>query len=178
MSDTKQRTYDDIVEDDNRLPTWWLVVLFGTMLFGFGYWFVFHTLHAVPSPLEEYQAEREAQQRARVAANPMSDEALLALVAAPDAVEAGHQVFVSTCAACHGQQAEGLVGPNLTDAFWIHGNTPTDIATAVNAGFVDKGMPPWGPVLGDDKVRKVTAYVLSLKGKNVPGRPPQGERIE
>lgn len=178
MSENTQRTYDDIKEDDNHLPTWWLAVLFGTMLFGFAYWFVVHTLGAVPSPRETYEAEREAQKKARLAASPMSDEALAVLAEAADSVEAGRQVFVGTCAACHGQQAEGLVGPNLTDPFWIHGNKPTDIARAVNEGFVDKGMPPWGPVLGEDKVRKVTAYVLSIKGKNVPGRAPQGERAE
>jgi hypothetical protein len=33
-------------------------------------------------------------------------------------------------------------------------------------------------VLGQDKVRKVTAYLVSIKGKNLPGKEPQGEPLE
>lgn len=175
----RTRVYDDIHEEDNVLPMWWLVILFGTVAFGFGYWFVFHTQHWLPLPDEEYRAEVAARAKARAEANPMSDEAFAVMLASPENVEAGHQVFAATCASCHGQNAEGLVGPNLTDAYWLHGNKPADIVRDVNEGFIEKGMPPWGPVLGDEKVRKVTAYVLSLKGKNLKGpRPAQGELVE
>ena len=36
-------------------------------------------------------------------------------------------------------------------------------------------MPPWGKTLGATKVRALTAFVLSIKGKNLPGKAPQGE---
>lgn len=171
-------TYDDIQEEDNHLPNWWLFILFTTMVFGFGYWLVFHTSKALPDPVTEYRADVEAIKKARLAANPMSDESIAALVSDPAQIEEGKKVFASTCASCHAQQGEGLVGPNLTDKFWIHGNKPTEIARSVSDGFADKGMPPWGPVLGPDKVRKVSAFVLSLKGKNLPGKAPQGEALE
>jgi cytochrome c oxidase cbb3-type subunit 3 len=179
MSDPKMRTYDDIQEEDNRLPLWWLIILFGTSAFGFGYWFVFHSLKALPLPMEEYRAEVAAQKAARAAANPLGEEAFAAMLASSETIEAGHQVFMSTCVSCHGPNGEGLVGPNLTDAYWLHGNKPADIIRDVTEGFIEKGMPPWGPVLGDEKVRKVTAYVLSLKGKNLKGpRAPQGNLVE
>ena len=57
-------------------------------------------------------------------------------------------------------------------------NPSPEIAKSVTDGFADKGMPPWGPVLGPDKVRKVSAFVLTLKGKNLPGKEPQGSELE
>lgn len=170
--------YDGIEEEDNRLPNWWLAILFSTMVFGFGYWFVFHTTRALPQPRDEYQAEVTALKKARLAANPTSEEALIALSKEPAAIEEGSKVYSSTCAACHGQKAEGLVGPNLTDRQWIHGGTPKAIFTSVAEGYVEKGMPPWGNTLGADKTRKVTAFLLSIRNTNLPGKAPQGETVE
>ena len=177
-SDKVVHVYDDIREEDNQLPNWWLFILFATIVFGFGYWFVYHTIKKAPNPPEVYAADVDALKKARAAANPMSDDALAELAKDPAMVAAGREVFVSTCASCHAQEAQGLVGPNLTDKFWIHGDKPTDLAKAVDVGFPDKGMPPWGPVLGPDKVRKVTAYVLSIRNTNVAGKEPQGEPID
>jgi len=171
-------TYDDIQEEDNHLPNWWLFILFGTIVFGFGYWLVFHTTKSLPDPRTEYNAEVDALKKARLAANPMSDEAIAAVTQDGTQVEEGKKVFASTCASCHAADGQGLVGPNLTDKFWIHGNKPTDIVKSVTDGYADKGMPPWGQILGPEKVKKVAAYVLTLKGKNLPGKEPQGDAIE
>ncbi|MBL8922574.1 MAG: c-type cytochrome [Myxococcaceae bacterium] len=172
------RKYDDILEEDNHLPNWWLAILFGTIVFGFGYWIAYHTTDTFKSPPEEYQADVEALKKARAAANPTSEDALVALAANTESVTEGQKVYATTCASCHGPNGEGLVGPNLTDKFWIHGNTGTDILKAVNEGFPDKGMPAWGAVIGDTKARNVTAYVLSIRGKNLPGKEPQGNPVE
>jgi cytochrome c oxidase cbb3-type subunit 3 len=171
-------TYDDIQEEDNHMPNWWLFILFSTIVFAFGYWLVFHTSKSLPDPRAEYTAEVDALKKSRLAANPMSDEAIAELTKDPALVEEGKKVFASTCASCHAQEGQGLVGPNLTDKFWIHGNKPTQIARSVTDGFAEKGMPPWGTILGPDKVRKVSAFVLTLKGKNLPGKEPQGEATE
>ena len=170
--------YDDIEEEDNYMPRWWLGILFATIVFGFGYWFVYHTLHQLPDPLTEYRDEVTELKKARAAQNPISDEAILELAKDPAQVEEGHKVYLSTCVACHAQEGQGLVGPNLTDKYWIHGHKPTDIYKSVADGFADKGMPPWIQVLGSDKIRKVSAYVLTLEGKNLPGKAPQGELCE
>lgn len=170
-----EHVYDGIVEEDNRLPNWWLGILFGTILFGFGYWFVFHTAEAMPNPGAAYKLEVAELARAHPESAPMNDDTLLALAADPKLVAEGQATFTTTCVACHMAQGQGLVGPNLTDKFWIHGSKPTDIHTAVTNGFPDKGMPPWGKTLGAAKVRAVTAFVLTIKGKNVPGKAPQGD---
>lgn len=166
--------YDGIVEEDNHLPNWWLAILFGTIVFGFGYWFFFHTTGAGLNPAAAYKVEAAELIRAHPEAAPMNDATLLALAGDPKLVAEGKQTFASVCVACHLTKGEGLVGPNLTDGFWLHGSKPVDIHTAVTNGFPEKGMPPWGKTLGASKVRAVTAYVLTIKNTNVAGKAPQG----
>jgi len=167
--------YDGIVEEDNHLPNWWLAILFGTIVFGFGYWFVFETTKTLPNPGAEYKLDVAALAKLHPETMPMTNEALLALASDAAVVSEGQAAFATTCVACHLAQGQGLVGPNLTDAVWIHGGKPTDIQTAIVNGFPEKGMPPWGKTLGAAKVRALTAFVLSIKGKNLPGKAPQGE---
>ncbi len=101
---------------------------------------------------------------------PMSEAAILALV--PQAKVAG-ELWRDTCAACHGRRGEGLIGPNLTDGAWLHGSRPTEIYTVVADGVVQRGMPGWRAVLGDEKVALLTAYVLAeLAGRNLPSGHP------
>ena len=166
--------YDDIREEDNRLPNWWLGILFGSIVFAFGYWFVYESAHAAPGPLEAFKTELAVQARQRAEAGPVTEGALLVLAQDAATVAEGRTVFVSTCAPCHGLEGQGVVGPNLTDGFWLHGGKPLAIHTSITNGYPDKGMRPWGQVLGAARVRTVAAYVLSIKGKNLLGRPPQG----
>ena len=95
-----------------------------------------------------------------------------ALIARGDTVYHG----AGNCYACHGSKAEGLVGPNLVDAEWIHSKgTYEDIVAQINRG-VDKEqaksgipMPPkGGATISDEDVRAVAAYVYSL-GQKPPG---------
>ena len=108
----------------------------------------------------------------------VSNETLAVLAKDAAVIADGKKMFVSTCAPCHGIQGQGIVGPNLTDGFWLHGSKPIDIFTSVTNGYPEKGMRPWGPVLGTARIRAVTAFVVSIKGTNVAGRPPQGVASE
>lgn len=171
--------YDDIEEEDNHLPNWWLAILIGSIVFSFAYWFVYHTTGLRPTPLAAYRADVAALIEARIRANPTSPEAILALTRSPEALSEGEVVWRTTCAACHGQQGEGVIGPNLTDRYWIHGHGPEDILKAITEGFPTKGMPGWGPIIGPDRSVKAAAYVVAnVVGKDLPGRAPQGEPID
>jgi cytochrome c oxidase cbb3-type subunit 3 len=170
--------YDDIEEEDNHLPNWWLATLFGAIVFGFGYWFVYEVTGAAHGPLASFKIEMAEAAKKRAEAGPVTNESLLVLAKDAKTVTDGKQIFVSTCAPCHGLQAQGLVGPNLTDKFWLHGGTPVDIHKSITNGYPEKGMRQWGQVLGAGRVRSVAAFVLSLKGQNLPGRPPQGTAVE
>ena len=172
--------YDGIQEADNVLPRWWLGILYGSIIFAAFYWIGWQVLKAAPSPLLAYQEEKAAAEAADAerlkAQGPFTPEKLVAMSKSPAIVGAGQKTFQSICAACHGQTAGGMVGPNLTDKFWIHGSKPEQIITTIRQGFTEKGMPAWGPQLGEEKVREVAAYVLSIKDSNVAGgKSPQGD---
>jgi len=167
--------YDDIEEMDNHLPNWWLGILWGTLLFGLGYWFYYHVTSMGPGPMEAYQNEVSEALRRAASSQPVSDELLVGLSKDPQTAMSGQAVFQSQCVTCHGLQGEGKIGPNLTDGFWLHGSKPVDLYKVVTEGVVAKGMPAWERTLGAERVRAVVAYVLTLEGKNLPGKAPQGE---
>lgn len=172
---------DGIEEYDNKLPNWWLYTLYGTIAFAALYWFHYHVSGFGDLPRAEYQAEMDrvaAIEAARIkAAGAVTPEALAALAKDKGTVAQGKQVFTQTCAACHRQDGGGVVGPNLTDDYWLHGSAPDKIYNTIVNGVPDKGMPAWGAQLGIDRVQAVTAYVVTLRGTNVAGgKAPQGER--
>jgi len=167
--------YDDIEEADNHLPNWWLAILFGSIVFAFGYWFVYEVTKSAPSPLAEYRAEAAAAAKMRAESAPVSNETLTVLARDAATLAEGKRLFVSTCAPCHGAQAQGVVGPNLTDKYWLHGGAPVQIHQSITNGYPEKGMRPWGQMLGAARVRAVAAFVVSIKGQNLAGRPPQGQ---
>ena len=90
-------------------------------------------------------------------------------------VDKGNEIFHKSglCYACHGQDAKGLVGPNLTDDVWLHSKgTYDDIVKGVIAGVTKEEsksgvpMPPkGGAMLSDEDIRAVSAYVYSLSHK-------------
>lgn len=170
--------YDGIREHDNRLPNWWLTVLFLTVIFGYAYWVYYEMLDG-PDQWQSYEAQMEkvAAQAAERAAlrGELSDEDLIALSQQPDKVASGSSAYAQQCLACHGAQGEGIIGPNLTDKFWIHGSSPTEIYAVVANGVPAKGMPAWEGMLGRDRTEEVVAFLLTLKGKNLEGRAPEGE---
>jgi cytochrome c oxidase cbb3-type subunit 3 len=163
--------YDGIEEADNDLPRWWLLTFYGAIAFAVVYWFAYHEYGVGPSLADVY-AENMAARGANVV---VTEESLTALAANPDEVEAGRAIFMTNCMACHKDQGQGDIGPNLTDAYWIHGGTAMDIHATITNGVLTAGMPPWAGPLGPNGVNQATAFVLSIRDTNVAGKEPQGE---
>jgi cytochrome c oxidase cbb3-type subunit 3 len=165
--------YDGIEEADNQLPRWWVAAFIGTIAFALAYWLGFEVFDARPTPYAEYVAQAKAIDAAReveLAATPSVNTEQLEQLADQVAVVAqGASVYAAHCVPCHGAKAEGKIGPNLTDAAWLHGGGPLAIHGTIANGILAKGMPAWGPLLGPKALREVTAYVLSLRNSNVPG---------
>jgi cytochrome c oxidase cbb3-type subunit III len=173
--------FDGIQEYDNKLPNWWLWTLYGTIVFALAYWVVFHTLGVGDLPRESFTKQMVAAseaQLARMAKSGISDESLTLASTIPAQVAAGRKIFEQYCVVCHGNDGQGLVGPNLTDDYWIHGPRPLDNLKVVTEGVPAKGMAAWGNQLGPSRVQTVVTYVVSLRGKNVPGKAPEGQKVE
>lgn len=170
--------FDGIRELDNRLPNWWLATLYLSIVFSFGYWMYYHVFQAGPLQMDEYHQEmaraEEAAAALAEARGAIDDDTLVGMAGDGQQTAEGQIVYSQYCAACHGAQGEGGIGPNLTDKHWIHGGQPTKILEVVSTGVPAAGMPAWKPMLGNSKVEQVTAYLLTLKGKNLPGKAPEG----
>ena len=145
---------DGIEEYDNPLPGWWLGLFVVTVVFGVMYAVDYHFV-SHHSQVRFYEAE--------MAAAPKSVEASLAVIT-PASIATGKEIYAANCVGCHGADLHGGVGPDLTDATWIHGGTLADITRTVTVGVPEKGMLTWGPILGPEKVGKVAAYVHAAGG--------------
>lgn len=166
----RPHTYDGIQEFDQRLPNWWLNTLYGAIAFAIVYWFVYQIARVVPPDGTQVDAAM-----ARIAAAKMTssidvgdDGKFWEMSRNGVFVDAGRQTFDSLCATCHTVKLTGGVGPNLVDRAWLHGGTPKEIFKTVNAGVLAKGMPAWGPVLGQKKTAEVVAYILSYHKDGEP----------
>ena len=173
--------YDGIQEFDNRLPNWWMWIMWGSMIFALCYWIFFHTLGVGTLPRDRFAREMQAAQEvqlARALAAGIDNEFFVMMSQAPDKVAEGREVFVTHCVACHLDDGRGSVGPNLTDKYWIHGCEPMQMLKTINDGVAAKGMPAWQNQLGPSRVHAVLSYVLTIKDNNLAGKAPEGEPCE
>ncbi|HKE17956.1 MAG TPA: c-type cytochrome [Kofleriaceae bacterium] len=160
-------------ESGGPVPRWWLWATSLTVALAAGTWLWTEALHLSPTPLERYVAERAA---ALDTGEPVTEQVLADLARDKLAVRAGEGAFARNCARCHGAGAEGNIGPNLTDDFWIGGGAALDIYQTILRGRDGKGMPSWGLLLGTADCKQLAAYVVTLRGANRPGKAPQGAR--
>jgi cytochrome c oxidase cbb3-type subunit III len=166
---------DGIREFDNALPRWWLYGFYVTIVFALVYVVNYHVL---PTPVVGL-AGMEAEYRAEVAAaapmspGPAAPAATLAALTDAASLAKGEAIFTSQtslCSSCHRTDLGGLVGPNLTDALWLHGCTAGDIARNIATGFPPRGMLPYGggPKLTDEQLLQLASFVLSKHGSQPP----------
>jgi len=173
-----EHEYDGIQEFDNRLPNWWLWIMWGSMVFALLYWVFFHTLGVGVLPRERFAMEMQVAQEAQLAKAleaGIDNEFFVMMSQTDDQVAAGREIFVKHCVACHLDDGRGSVGPNLTDGFWVHGCEPMQMLKTINDGVAAKGMPAWQNQLGPTRVHAVLSYVLTIKDNNVAGKAAEGE---
>ncbi len=172
--------YDGIKELDNNLPPWWKYGFYLTILFSVIYMAHYHVVGSGNVQLEEYQAQlAEAEmlkaERLKLAANEVDENTATMMLADAD-ISAGKKIYVDKCLVCHGGGGEGLVGPNLTDEYWVNGGSINDIFKIVKYGVPSKGMIAWQGQLTPIQIQQVSSYVKSLVGTNPPNpKEPQGD---
>lgn len=175
-----EHDYDGIRELDNSLPPWWKYGFYLTILVSIVYLYRFHVSHAGPSSLQEYademkQADAEHAAYLANAANKVDENTVTLLTASTD-LDAGKQIFESTCFACHAKDGGGGVGPNLTDDYWLHGGSIKDVFKSIKYGWQDKGMKSWQNDFSPKQIAQIASYVKSLHGtKPAVPKDKQGE---
>jgi len=175
--------YDGIKELDNSLPPWWVAMFYLSIGFAVVYMTYYHFTGAGPSSAEEYEMEMEQAEEAVQAylatqAN-LVDETNVTALTDEQALATGETIYNNNCAACHGMQGEGGVGPNMTDKYWIHGGDIKDVFSTIKYGVPEKGMISWKSQLSAADMHKVASYILTMQGTDPPNaKEPQGELYE
>ncbi|MBM4219906.1 MAG: cytochrome-c oxidase, cbb3-type subunit III [Gammaproteobacteria bacterium] len=171
-SETSGHVWDEnLSEYNNPLPAWWAWLFYVTIVFGLAYLVLYPGLGSYAGVLGWSQVKQleEENTRAQAAYGPIFDrfaaQDIVALSKNAEALAIGQKLFLNNCAQCHASDGGGSRGfPNLTDKDWLWGGTPEAIRTSIADGRTG-AMPPFGQALGDQGVKDVAHYVLSLSGQ-------------
>jgi len=174
----KDHDYDGIRELDNDLPPWWKWLFYLTIVFAVVYLFNLFVLKSDNLiQYREYANEMENVENAKPA--PSEDAAAFEVVLLEDeaSLTSGKETWDKICAVCHLVDGGGLVGPNMTDNYWIHGNTVEDLYKIVETGVIEKGMIPYKDQLSEQKRLEVVSFILVELQGSTPATPkaPQGK---
>lgn len=170
--------YDGIRELDNDLPPWWKWLFYITIAFAIIYMVRLWVFNAD----DLYQAREFEEEMAEAAstfpAQP-AEEFEVKLLADGAAIARGKETYDKICHVCHLMDGGGLVGPNFTDNFWIHGNTMEDWFNVVTNGVLEKGMIAYKDQLSPTQRLEVLSYIATLHG-TTPANPkaPEGQEME
>lgn len=172
-------SFDGIHELDNKLPPWWVYLFFITIIWGIAAIYYNHFREDSKGQVDIYYAEMKIAEEAKEAyllkqANAVDESNVMYLTEASD-LASGQSTFVNLCSTCHGAQGQGGVGPNMTDDYWIHGGSITEIFKTIKYGVPEKGMIAWNSQLSPSAMQKVSSYIKSIHGTNPPNpKEPQG----
>jgi cytochrome c oxidase cbb3-type subunit 3 len=175
--------YDGIRELDNKLPRWWVWLFWGCNIFAvvyLGYYHVFAkgSLATEGQMRTEYEAEMMVGNAIKQAAMAKFEAEMGSKAPSTDqtVIEEGHQTFLKLCAPCHRPDGGGLVGPNLTDDYWIHGSNFVDNLKTIWDGVPSKGMVTWKGVLKPAEIYAAASYIYTLRGTHPPNpKPPENQ---
>ena len=170
--------YDGIMEYDNPLPGWWKGIFIGSIIFCIPYVMWYH-LGQGASIEENYERELAAYQEAVLQQYGLLEDdqaTILKYMADEGAMASMASLFKGKCAQCHRADGSGDIGPNLTDASWIHVKVIADISPILRAGIPDKGMPAWGSKLSQTEIVLLSSYVAYLRSR--PIEPPAGKAAQ
>jgi cytochrome c oxidase cbb3-type subunit 3 len=162
---------EDLAEYNNPLPRWWSWLFYLTIFFSIAYLILYPGLGSWPGTLGWSQVGQLEQEQAAAAKRygPLYEKFagtdVEALSKIPAALAVGEKLFLNNCAQCHASDGGGSRGfPNLADRDWLWGGDAGTVRTTIAEGRTGT-MPPFGPALGEQSVKDVAHYVLSLSGR-------------
>lgn len=163
--------YDGIRELDNRLPPWWLYGFYITIIIGVIYFWRYHVSYSAPLSKEEYEIslkKADAEVKAYLAKKGETvDENTVTVSKDAADLSEGKKIYATACVACHKADGGGMVGPNLTDDYWLHGGDIKSVFKTIKYGI--NAMPQWQTSYSNKQIAQVASYVMSLHGTQPPG---------
>jgi cytochrome c oxidase cbb3-type subunit 3 len=90
---------------------------------------------------------------------------------APEVLANGKAIYDRDCLVCHAPEGQGLIGPNFTDKYWLHGGSINDIFKTIKYGVPQKGMISWQTKLSPSDMRDVGCFIMKFSG-TTPVNPP------
>lgn len=171
--------YDGIRELDNSLPPWWKYGFYLTIVWAFGYMLYYH-ISTGPSSEQEYRAQMKQAELAieeyRKNAKNLVDETNVTILSEAADINSGKAIFGQYCAVCHAADGGGIVGPNLTDNYWLHGSDIKNIFNTIKYGVQGKGMKSWQQELSPVMMAQVASFITTLKGTTTASpKAPEGK---
>ncbi|MEO8885142.1 MAG: cbb3-type cytochrome c oxidase N-terminal domain-containing protein [Mucilaginibacter sp.] len=176
-----EHEYDGIQELDNPPPAWFMYLFYSTVVFAVCYLLIYHVFGIGQLQYDEYKTEVAQAEIAKKLylskASNLVDENTVRLVTDPTVLKAGEVIFKQNCSPCHGEHAQGVVGPNLTDDYWLHGGNIKALFKTIKYGVAAKGMPTWEKQLSPKQMSDVANYVKSLHDTHpANAKEPQGTK--
>jgi len=186
MAETEKRNvvldhnYDGIQEYDNPLPGWWNFLFVGSVAFSLLYVLFYEADIPDRSVYADY--DRAVAENLRLQFGDMGELELTGqnigqYMQDEKWLKVGEIVFKTNCVSCHGVNAGGVVGPNLTDDNWKHVRNLEDLGLVIRNGAAGQAMPAWKNRLHPNELVLVSSYVASLRGTNAPGKGEEGPKI-
>tara|TARA_R110000737_G_scaffold221796_1_gene237167 strand:- start:12482 stop:13372 length:891 start_codon:yes stop_codon:yes gene_type:complete len=200
--------FDGIEELNNPLPKWWSNFFLLTIIWGFFYIAVYglggwtglsgwqssnqgilnlaeskqkSALAKETGMLVQYDREiAAADERYGPIFAAYAAQSIETLAGDEQALKVGQRLFLQNCSQCHGSDARGTTGfPNLTDNDWLYGGSPEMIKASLIHGRKANGMMAWSAALGGEQgVKEVAAFVLSLSGREVDPQMAQAGKVK
>ncbi|WP_103327899.1 cbb3-type cytochrome c oxidase N-terminal domain-containing protein [Bacteroidetes bacterium endosymbiont of Geopemphigus sp.] len=178
--------FDEILELDNRLPSWWVNLFYLTIMFAVIY-FLAYTFTDFAHPEKEYELDYD-KQLAEIQAYEKTRPQMTLETARFDEnlVEEGKVIFKESCATCHEADGRGNIGPNLTDGYWINKQEKSLFKNVFHMAWYGSENNPTmrafgasGEIKGND-IQKIASYVYSINRnpkKPSDGKAPEGEKV-
>ena len=98
----------------------------------------------------------------------------------PTAVKQGQNIYRGQCAVCHGIDAKGYRGSDLTTGDWVHGGTDSQVFKTIRTGVPGTEMPGHRD-LSDEEIWMVVSYLRTLSAPGGPaperGDAARGEQV-
>jgi cytochrome c oxidase cbb3-type subunit III len=172
--------FDGIRELDNRIPPWFNWLFYGSIIFAAIYMLNYHVFSNNKLQADEYIEEMKfasMQREELIKKGVFINEETVTLLTDNESMVIGKEIFKGNCVTCHGPGGGGLIGPNLTDNYWINGGGIKNIFKTIKYGVPAKGMITWQTQLNPKQIQQVASYIISIHGTNpLNSKPPQGEK--